>query len=57
MDLIINQMMQFQIMHVSNRYRAVEELSGTSIAQTNLTISGTVSYTHLDVYKRQAIYH
>ena len=40
MNLIINQMMQFQVVHVSDGNRAVEILAGTSIAQTNLAVSG-----------------
>ena len=40
MDLIINQMMQLQVMHVSDCGRAIEELSGTSVTELNLTVSG-----------------
>ena len=40
MDLIVNQMMQLKIMHVSDRNRAVEILSGTSVAETHFTVSG-----------------
>ena len=40
MDLIVYQMMQLQIMHVSDGYRAVEILTGTAISQTYFTVSG-----------------
>ena len=40
MDLIINQMMQFQIVHVTNCYRTVEILSCTAVTQTHFTVSG-----------------
>ena len=40
MDLIIYQMMEFQVMHVANGNRAVEELTGTSVTESYLTISG-----------------
>ena len=39
MDLIIYQVMQLQVMHMSDRYRTVEVLSGTSVTQTNLSVS------------------
>ena len=39
MDLVVYQMMQFQIMHVSDCYRAVEVLSCTSVTKTNFTVS------------------
>jgi len=39
MDLIVNQVMQFQVVHVSDGYRAVEVLTGTSITQSYLTVS------------------
>ena len=38
MNLIINQMVQFQIMHVSDGNGSVKELAGTSIAQAHFTI-------------------
>ena len=40
MDLIINQMMQFQVVHVSDCYTTVEILAGTSVTKLYLTISG-----------------
>ena len=40
MDLIVYKVVQFEVMHVSDRYRAVEELSGTAVAQAHLTVSG-----------------
>ena len=40
MNLIVNQMMQLQIVHVTDRYRTVKELSGTSVSQPHLTVSG-----------------
>ena len=40
MDLIIYQMMQFQVVHVTDSYRAVEVLSCTSVTKSYLTISG-----------------
>ena len=39
MDLIIYQMMQFQVMHVSDGYCAVEVFAGTSITKTYFTIT------------------
>ena len=39
MNLIINQMMQFQVMHVSDCNRAVEVLAGTSISQADFTVA------------------
>ena len=39
MDLIVYQMVQFQVMHVSDGYRAVEELTRSAVAQTNLTVA------------------
>ena len=36
MDLVINQMVQFQHIHVSDRYRIIEIISCTSITQTQL---------------------
>src|SRR5699024_4076742 len=39
-DLIIYQMMEFQVMHVSDGYRAVEVFSCTSVSQSYLSISG-----------------
>ena len=40
MDLIVYQMMQLQVMHVSDGRRAVEVLSGTSVTQQHLSVSG-----------------
>ena len=40
MDLVIYKVVQFQIMHVSDGYRTVKELSGTSVAQTHFSVSG-----------------
>ena len=40
MNLIIYQMMELQVMHVSNSYRAVKIFSGTAITQADLSISG-----------------
>ena len=39
MDLIVNQVMQLQVMHVTDGYRAVEVLAGTSVTQSYLTIA------------------
>ena len=39
-DLIVYQVMQFQVMHVSDGYRAVEILTGTTVTKSYLTISG-----------------
>ena len=39
MDLIINQMMEFQVVHVSDGYRAVKILTGTAITQAYFTIT------------------
>ena len=39
MNLIVNQMMQLQIMHVSDRNRTVEILTGTSIAESYFTVT------------------
>ena len=45
---------------VNNAYEAVKELPGIVEQDGNLTLGGrsitSVSYTHLDVYKRQAEY-
>ena len=38
-DLIVNQVMQLQIVHVSDGYRAVEELAGAAVAQSDLSVS------------------
>ena len=40
MDLIINQMMQFQVMHVSDCYTTVEVFTCTSVTELYFTISG-----------------
>ena len=40
MNLIVYQMMQFQVMHVSDGYRTVEVFTGSTVAQTYLTVSG-----------------
>src|SRR5699024_5553256 len=41
MDLIVNQMVQFQVMHETDGDRRVELFTGTSVTETNL--SGTVN--------------
>ena len=38
MDLIVNQMVQFQVVHVSDGNRAVKELAGTSVAQAHFSV-------------------
>ena len=38
MDFIINQVMEFQIVHETNRNFAIEILSGTSVTKLNLSI-------------------
>src|SRR5699024_7755554 len=40
MDLIIYQVMEFQVMHVSDSYRTVKILSCTSVSQSYLSVSG-----------------
>ena len=40
MDLVVYQMMQFQVMHVSDCYRTVKVFTGTSVTKANLTVSG-----------------
>ena len=40
MDLIIYQMMQLQVVHVTDRYRAVEVLACSSVTKSYLTVSG-----------------
>ena len=40
MDLIVYQMMQLQIMHMTDRNRTVKILAGSSVAQSYLTITG-----------------
>src|SRR5699024_8925456 len=40
MDLVINKVVQFQVMHVSDRNRAVEVLTCTSVSQAYFTVSG-----------------
>ena len=40
MDLVIYQMMQLQIVHVSNSYGAVKIFSGTAVAETHFTVAG-----------------
>ena len=40
MDLIVYQMVQLQIVHVSDGNRAVEIFSCTAVTQTHLTVSG-----------------
>ena len=40
MDLIVYQMMQFQVVHVTDSYRAVKVLSCTSVTKSYLTVSG-----------------
>ena len=40
MDLIVNQMMQFQVVHVTDSGRTVKRLSCTSVTKLYLTISG-----------------
>ena len=40
MDLIVYQMMQFQIMHVSDGYGAVKVLTRSAVTQTDLTVAG-----------------
>ena len=42
MNLIINQVMEFQVVHVPNRNRAVKLFAGTSVTQTYFT--GTVDW-------------
>ena len=37
MDLIVNQVMQFQVVHVSDRSRAIEVFACTSVAELYLT--------------------
>ena len=39
MDLIVNQVMQLQVMHVTDGYRAVEVLAGTSVTQSYFTVA------------------
>ena len=39
MDLIVNQVMQLQVMHVADGYRAVKVLSGTSVTKSYLTVA------------------
>ena len=39
MDLIVDQMVQLQVMHVSDRGLAVEELAGTAVAQLDLAVA------------------
>ena len=38
MDLIINQMVKFQVVHVTDGNGSVEILTGTSVTETNLTV-------------------
>ena len=40
MNLIVYQVVQLQIVHVSDGYRAVEIFAGTSVSQSYLTVSG-----------------
>ena len=40
MNLIVHQMMQFQVMHVSDRNRAVEKLSRPSVTEPYLPVTG-----------------
>lgn len=40
MDLIVNQMVQFQVVHVSDGYRTVKIFTGTSISQSYFSVSG-----------------
>ena len=40
MDLIIYQMMQLQVVHVTDSYRAVEVLACSSVTKSYLTVSG-----------------
>src|SRR5699024_2483074 len=40
MDLVVYQMMQLQIMHMSDGYRTVEIFSRTAVTQTYLSVSG-----------------
>ena len=39
MDLIVNQVMQLQVVHVTDGYRAVKVLAGTSVTQSYLTVA------------------
>ena len=39
MDLIIYQMMELQVVHVSDGYRAVKIFSGTAVAQADFTVA------------------
>ena len=39
MDLVVYQMVKFQVMHVSDGNRGIEELTRTSVAQADLTVS------------------
>src|SRR5699024_7178744 len=39
-DLVVYQMMQLQIVHVSDRYRAVKIFSGPAVAETHFTVAG-----------------
>ena len=38
MDLIVHQMMQLEVMHVSDGNGSVKQLSGASVANRNLTV-------------------
>ncbi|GFI65631.1 hypothetical protein IMSAG185_01234 [Lachnospiraceae bacterium] len=40
MDLVVHQMMQFQVMHVTDGDRAVKILARSSVAQTHLSVTG-----------------
>ena len=51
MDLIVYQMMQFQIMHVSDRNRRIEILACPSVTQPYLTITGNLhTFPYLAVF-------
>ena len=39
MYLIVNKMMQLEIVHMSDRYRRIEELARTAVPQTNLAVA------------------
>ena len=60
MDLIIYQMMQFQVMHVSDRYRAIKVFTGSTVTKTYLTVSGngnTLPYSSVISVLRQILHN
>ena len=43
MDLIVNKMMEFQVVHESDCYPVVERLSGTSVTEFYLSVSAELN--------------